>query len=654
MPERPVRVTMIARRLAFVAGLALALSAGVAGAPPGGGPPGRDPRAFANVYANSWALVIGINAYQRAPRLNYAATDARAVADQLVQLGFPRRNIRLLIDGEATRAGIERVLYREFSGMGREDRLLVYFAGHGETLAVKGGEEGFILPVDAEPDALSATAISIDDLRRIGKRVRAKHVLFLMDACFSGLALTRDIVVKPTPDTELQLASREPVVQVLTAGRKGERAIEEGGHGLFTRRLLEGLRGHADTEGRGVVTAGDLASWLTPRVIHDSNGRMNPQYAKLDGEGQFLFVVPRSEKVEPPPRGSLVLMARLDGIEVSLDGRRVGDTKAGQPLVIESLAPGVHRVTALKSGHATWEREVHIAANQRTDVLVDIEPLQPPRMIRSDDGAEMVLVPAGEFWMGSDADEIGDLVGACKRQGRDEGSCRSVFAREQPRHRVVVDAFYVDRFEVTNAQFDRFVTATSYRTTAEREGRGWVHRERDGWVDTKGASWRAPDGPSTERPSNAPVSQVSWHDAATYCRWAGKRLPTEAEWEKAARGTEGRRYPWGDAWDSARVKTRSSTGPLAVGMYPPGASPYGAHDMAGSVWEWVADWFERDYYKRSPERNPTGPTSGQFKVLRGGSWADALIALRTAYREPAMPDTRNAYLGFRCVRDAAR
>lgn len=192
----------------------------------------------AGFYANSWALVIGINAYQKAPRLNYAVADAKAVSEALPGMGFPRQNIRLLLDGNATRARIESVLYRDFAKIGPEDRLLVYFAGHGETLPVRGGEEGYFLPVDADPDALPATAILMDDMKRIGKRIRAKHVLFVMDACFSGFSLTRDSGEKATTDVYIASALREPVVQVLTAGRKGERAIEEGGHGLFTRRFL--------------------------------------------------------------------------------------------------------------------------------------------------------------------------------------------------------------------------------------------------------------------------------------------------------------------------------------------------------------------------------------------------------------------------------
>jgi uncharacterized caspase-like protein len=251
------------------------------------------PRPLANPYPNSWALVIGIDKYQHVHRLTYAVADAEAVAAALSGLGFARDNIRVLRDSEATKSRIEHVLYRDFARMGRDDRLLVYFAGHGVTAPLKVGEEGYLLPVDADPDALALTAVPMDEVRRIGQRVKAKHVLFIVDACFSGFLVTRDVAVQGFTDEYIASALREPVVQVITAGRKGERAIEDGGHGLFTRRLLDGLRGLADTEGRGLITASGLATWLEQRVVRDSRGRMTPQHGKLDGEGQFLFLLPR-------------------------------------------------------------------------------------------------------------------------------------------------------------------------------------------------------------------------------------------------------------------------------------------------------------------------------------------------------------------------
>ncbi|HET7343378.1 MAG TPA: SUMF1/EgtB/PvdO family nonheme iron enzyme, partial [Methylomirabilota bacterium] len=244
------------------------------------------------------------------------------------------------------------------------------------------------------------------------------------------------------------------------------------------------------------------------------------------------------------------------------------------------------------------------------------------------------------------------VVDECKKQGRPDATCHLWFEREGPRHRVDLDAFSIDREEVSNARFERFARATGYRTTAEREGSAPVFKDGR-WSTAEGASWRQPDGPGTTALPDRPVVQVSWLDAAAYCAWAGKRLPTEAEWEKAARGTNGRRYPWGDDWDEMRAGDWGDHRAHAVGSAPRGASPWGVLDMAGNVWEWIADWQEGKYYEHSPDRNPRGPESGQYRGVRGGSWNSDPLVLRSAYRGNASPGFRSSSFGFRCARGAS-
>jgi len=211
---------------------------------------------------------------------------------------------------------------------------------------------------------------------------------------------------------------------------------------------------------------------------------------------------------------------------------------------------------------------------------------------------------------------------------------------------------------VTNERFARFVTATGYQTEAEKRGWGWVSppseagKQREG-EEVEGADWRHPRGPesSIEHKMDHPVVLVSWNDAYTYCQWAGKYLPSEAQWEKAARGTDERRYAWGDEFDSARANTRESNrgGTTPVGSFSPqGDSPYGASDMTGNIWEWVADWYDSGYYSQSPSANPTGPITGVYKVLRGGSWLFDEVYARTVFRHNVRPDYTYDFVGFRC------
>jgi formylglycine-generating enzyme required for sulfatase activity len=243
-----------------------------------------------------------------------------------------------------------------------------------------------------------------------------------------------------------------------------------------------------------------------------------------------------------------------------------------------------------------------------------------------------VFIPAGDFWMGGPAEEP------------------NVMPDEQPRHKVSLDAFWMDLTEVTNAMFAQFVADTGYRTEAEQNGSSAVWNG-GGWDYVSGANWRTPFGPGSNAPNNYPVIQVSWNDASAYCEWAERRLPTEAEWEKAASGPDNFLYPWGNAEPrSSLANYADNVGSLVpVGSYPDGASGYGVLDMGGNVYEWTADWHGSDYYSNSPPKNPTGPTSGKYKVIHGGSWQLDALRLRVFGREVSGPNAANSNIGFRCV-----
>jgi sulfatase modifying factor 1 len=307
-------------------------------------------------------------------------------------------------------------------------------------------------------------------------------------------------------------------------------------------------------------------------------------------------------------------------------------------------------------------------AASRTQSGVATKPVQPITAANSDtDG--MVLLPGGEFLMGTE-DKVGFPADG-----------------EGPVRKVRVSPFYIDACAVTNAEFERFVRDTGYKTEAERFGWSFVFHmfvppkvkssvtqavtEAPWWWAVPGAYWRRPEGPGSNLKQRweHPVVHVSWNDAIAYCQWAGKRLPTEAEWEYAARGgLEQKRYAWGDEltpggqhmcniWQGEFPNINTAEdgyrGTAPVKSFP--TNGYGLYDLAGNVWEWTADWFSPTYHIDGPRDNPKGPPGGTSRVLRGGSYLchDSYCnRYRVAARSANTPDSSTGNLGFRCVRDA--
>lgn len=253
--------------------------------------------------------------------------------------------------------------------------------------------------------------------------------------------------------------------------------------------------------------------------------------------------------------------------------------------------------------------EVNLLRGEIVSVSATLVPGPGAARLNPIDGAEMVFVPAGEFTRGS-SDEDADAS-----------------SDEKPARKVYLDGYWIYKYPVTVAQYKVFCAATG-REMPNEPPWGWVH--------------------------NHPIVNVTWDDAAAYAVWAHASLPTEAQWEKAARGTDGRTYPWGNEWDPSRcAHSENDWGDLGstrpVGSYKEGASPYGVMDMAGNVWEWCADWYGEDYYKSSPASNPVGPVDGIVRVVRGGSW-DSYdpVHFRAAICLRDYPANKSKHTGFSC------
>ncbi|NKB81750.1 MAG: SUMF1/EgtB/PvdO family nonheme iron enzyme [Nitrospirales bacterium] len=586
---------------------------------------------------NSYAVVIGINEYTHKTDLNYAVNDGRIMVTLLKSMGFAIPEEAILLrerrsDPIVDNASIMNTIARTLRQAKENDRVIIFYAGHGAEIGFGTGSEAYLLPSNYDPKRDVQTGVSFRDLVRLASHpsVKAKHILFILDACYAADALNLEggraggDPEVPWEETFFKEKEEERFIGVLTAGGAGERVKEKNGHGVFTNVLVRALLGDGDRDGNGLIHYAELVTWLEQDVFEKSKpDHQNVTSGKLvPGLEQMLFLVPGASV-----RQTILGVEIASPITAQWEKRR-GELEEKYPKpnlsieenqnvlmkqVMEEMRALKQELKHLKEQSKTdpipsAQKQVQVEARLRT--LDQSRRLQTE--ITSQDDASMVLVPAGKFTMGSN-------------KGNED---------ERPPHKVELDAFYIDQYEVTTARYGKF-----FQTTGRNKPKYWT--------DTV-----------LVRQGDRPVVGVTWHDAEAYCQWAGKRLPTEAEWEKAARGPDERTYPWGDnspsgekanygrSYDSNFYSTRLEP----VGSYEAGKSPYGVYDMAGSVWEWVADWYGKEYYAKSPWKKPKGPSSGPGKVIRGGSWDHTEGGIRSAFRRMFSPDYRISYLGFRCAK----
>jgi formylglycine-generating enzyme required for sulfatase activity len=683
-------------------------------------------------YSHSWALLVGIDDYRhgRLPPLHTAVKGVRALADLLQSaFGFDPACILTLENEQATRSAILRAFTDPLSRpdrAGPDDRVLIYFAGHGITFDTPQGEVGCIVPYDVEAGYIDTT-IPMDDMTRLADRIYAKHVLFLLDACFSGFATTREAA--PGVERQVEDLLTRPARQVIAAGTRDQAVADlwgPGGHSLFTGFLLDGLRGASPAPG-GILRAFHLAGYLQDQVAQHSRSRQTPQYAPLMGSqgGDFIFSV--REVLELPawllaavnsddPTQRLVAVGQLRTLargekpdEAAQALAKLEEMAAGDgDLMVRQSAQAALQELVPQTDVAPVEREKPVAIEPQPPVVKEptpaIEappvtptkpaaglpawaigalavgallviglvlrsvfaplaatPTPPPppaeeettpteepttepaialalRGVTSNDewtsyiqefnGVEMALVPAGCFMMGSTEDEVDYAFELCEK-AMGEGECeRGWYEGETPRHEICFDEpFWIDVYEVTNEQYG------------------------------SSGKWSG---------DNLPRETVTWSDAVAHCEGRGARLPTEAEWEYAARGPDGLIFPWGNEFDGSRLNFCDSncryewtdatmddgyeyTAP--IGSYRDGASWAGALDMSGNVWEWVSSIYEPYPYDPTDGREAdVNSDSSSTRALRGGSWNAEASIVRAARRGGGEPSNALYHFGFRCAR----
>jgi len=637
------------------------------------------------LYKDSYALVIGNGDYPAKNGWNPlpgAVSDVREVTEVLERHGF---NVTLKID--VTKAEFNKA-FSDFiykSGKDKDNRLLFYYAGHGYTTKSATGEDlGYLVMLDTPHPENEAEfdLYSVDMVKFVSdsKKIHAKHVLFMFDSCFSGTILNLRNRVTPPHITD---RIKNPVRQFITAGRADEPVPDRSEFKKAFLNLLEGRVEEPTPD--GYLTGVELGDYLYRTVPKFSQGQ-HPQHGKIHDQqlntGDFVFVLPQNRQSGSDNRGveldtiaTLNITSTPDGATVYVDSIPIGRT----PIQGYEIDTGIRlekqvNVGVELSGYKSRVRKVTLKGGKQLpwDVHLDKMTEQPeslkskpnkaqtpledditlngearasspnvPQTILGKDGAPMILIPAGEFQMGSRYDTIGNTA-------------------TRPMHAVYLDAFYMDVHEVTLEQYNQFIRATGHRPLL--------------------------DNISVYSPTNRhPVVFVSWYDAMAYAKWAGKRLPTEAEWEKAARGgLVQKNHSWGNAavdgtqcnfadkslrtiWNREREPEDNwadenlndgyaYTAP--VGSYPPNG--YGLYDMEGNVWEWCFDAYDENFYANSPYRNPIADIIvkdqenniidiNKLRVSRGASWNDRR-SVWIASRREADPHVQWGNTGFRCVK----
>jgi formylglycine-generating enzyme len=653
--------------------------------------------------------VIGIDRYRYWQRLSNAVCDARGAAAMFERLGFEQATEPLL-DDAATGTAMQALVTDDLAVLQPDDSLVVFYAGHGGTRKHHVGDRviktGYLIPVDANDKV--ATWIDLEGWLRALALLPARHILVVLDACHSGIALApilswRD--GRTWHNAPLATLATRRSRRIITSALDDQVALDTGpvhGHSLFTGCLIEGLTYGIRPDSR-VTTGSELGLYLQRRVETYPESRQTPDFGTFafDERGEMLIHLPpglgKSPKegcptipapaptmekpIATPTSGGRVsrrvIIGAVTALVVASLGRLgyegYGANQGGAADKRSPLEAPVDVVATAPPDAALGDAVSDVAAYGTVDARKTQAAAPPPRAPRGNasgvtapgtgDGQprprktqptapppehcppRMVLVPAGRFVMGS-PHNIGE-------------------PHEHPMHDVTLSAYCIDRTEVTVNLYAACVRAGD--CTASRLTVSWSGYSADELMLFS----RFCNG--NDRPDH-PINCIDWDQATAYCKWAGRRLPTEAEWEYAARGTDGRTYPWGNEVPSAkrlnacgaecvamanRDLDRSWTGmhdgndawetTAPVGSFREGASPFGALDMAGNVHEWTADWYGA--YSSAASMNPHGAEMGSGRVFRGGSWdTNAVDTVRASNRDGTAPSTRRALIGFRCVR----
>ena len=613
------------------------------------------------LYSQAYAVIIGIDRYASLPpgsELSYAVRDAQGVAEVLAR-DYAFDGIVTIYNEDATREGILRILSAELRQTSEDDSVFIFWAGHALTQRTAGrGDIGYLVPYDGTFDdsEMSFKNISMTTIKEdISRAIPAKHLFLVVDACYSGLLVTRALESSP-PERSLEYLrdiTGEEVRQVLTAGKADQQVLDGGprGHSVFTGRFIEALE-----EATDYITATEISTRISEEVFSDAAARghaQTPQGGKLFGLGDYVFAPKRTAAASvapdeaPPQDGALA-------VELAF-WRSVQGSE--NPKDYEAY---LRRYPDGAFADLARNRLEELAGTQTAAVVAPPEPKTPavaeeavgvyPETFRDcAECPEMVVIPPGEFVMGSPEGE----------EGRDSD--------EGPQHAVrIARPFGLGKYEVTRAEFAAFARETAH------EASGCLAYTGGEWKQDASKSWRDPGYEQTDRD---PVACVSWDDAKAYLAWLSRqagttyRLASESEWEYAARANTTTARFWGEGADRgcgyANAHDRTSKRENGfdwthhdcddgyVQTAPAGsfaANAFGVHDMLGNVSEWTEDCWNGSYEGAPADGSAWRSGDCGPRVLRGGSWVNWPRVVRAAGRGRGGFGSRGDFLGFRVAR----
>jgi len=638
------------------------------------------------LYKDYHALVVGVGDYDYWPDLRGSVQDAKEVAQTLKGMGMA---VTTLLN--PTSSQLKTALNNLTYGPGREqDRAILFFySGHGETEQLKSGNKlGYVVPRDAplpvrDPADFADKAISMTQIETYALRIQSKHVLMVFDSCFSGTVFSS---LKSAP-TDISEKSVRDVRQFITAGSDEERVPDES---VFKTCFLEGIKGEADFNKDGYVTASELGMYLDSVVVNYTRGSQHPQYGtinspKLD-KGDFIFVASGGTVVHEPSlfpvtTGTLLVSADISGAQVYIDGTDRGGTPATL-----TLDPKSYRVEVRKPGYESWRTQVTIETG-RTASLMAYLTAEKPRQARlfvnpAPSDARVRILNIGPVYERGMALDPGSYHVEVSKDGYGMENRWVELAAGEDRY----ESFRLEKSPeaagggptFTNSLGMKFVRIPSGSfmmgspsSELGLDGDKTQHRvtlTRPYYMQatevTQG-QWKAVMGNNPSNFSNCgdncPVENVSWNDCQEFIRKLNQkegtnkyRLPTEAEWEYACRAGTETAYSWGNqgdcgkanyggSWVSSECKSENPGQTMKVASFGPNV--FGLYDMHGNVWEWCSDWYGD--YPGGTVTDPGGPSNGSHRMFRGGSWDFGAGYCRSASRGRNDPGLRLDDLGFR-------